>query len=279
MNEAMRDYWNGDVGRTWAMMQGRMDAALAPVTRALLDAAAPLHGDHVLDIGCGSGDTTLALAGAVGRGGSVLGVDISEPLLALAAERGAGRGVRFLEADAASLVSDVRFNLIVSRFGVMFFDDPVGAFDHIRGAAAQGGRLAFACWRVPADNDWATVPVAALAGEMPPIDPGDPLAPGPFAFADAKRTTGILEQAGWRDVVVRPFDFIMQMGTGNEPAADAADFSLRIGPAARALADALAAGTLDRDRAIANLTRAYAPYVADGGVGLPGGIWLVTARA
>lgn len=276
MNEAMRDYWNGDVGKMWVAMQRRMDAALAPVGEALLEIASPQVGDHILDIGCGAGDTALALAA---RGGDVVGVDISAPLLALAAARVAGDAVRFLDADAATYVADTRFDLIVSRFGVMFFDEPVAAFAHIRDLATEGGRLVFACWRAPADNLWATLPLRALSDRLPPAGPVDPHAPGPFAFADPERVTRLLEQAGWRDIAARPHDFDMVMGSGSDPAADAADFSLRIGPAARAVADAVDGGTLDRDGAAATLAACYAPHVANGRLALPAGIWLVTARA
>lgn len=278
MNDAMRDYWNGDVGRMWTAMQSRMDAALAPVTAALLDVAAPRRDDRVLDIGCGSGETTLAFAAAAGSGATVLGIDISEPLLALATERAAGRDVRFVEADAATHVPDSDFDLIVSRFGVMFFDDPGAAFAHLHALAAPEARLAFACWRSPADNRWATLPLRALADHLPPAAPADPHAPGPFAFADAERVIRILGEAGWRDAAAQPHDFAMTMGTGGDPAADAADFSLRIGPAARAVADAVAGG-LDRDRATVALTETYRPHVADGVLALSAGIWLVTARA
>lgn len=278
MNDAMRDYWNGDVGRMWTAMQARMDAALAPVTAALLDVAVPRPGDRILDIGCGSGETTLAFAAAAGPGATVLGIDISEPLLALATERAAGRDIRFVEADAATYVPNTDFDLIVSRFGVMFFDDPGAAFAHLHALSAPEARLVFACWRSPAENRWATLPLQALADQLPPAAPGDPHAPGPFAFADAARVIRMLEGAGWRDATVQPHNFAMIMGTGDDPAADAADFSLRIGPAARAVADAVAGG-LDRDRAAALLAETYRPHVADGVLALSAGIWLVTARA
>ncbi len=279
MNEAMRDYWNGDVGRTWADMQSRMDGALAPVTDALLAVATAKPGDRVLDVGCGAGDTSFALAHAVAPDGHVLGVDVSAPLLERARDRAAGTSAVFIEADAANIATTRRFDLVVSRFGVMFFDDSVAAFDHLRSLAEPDGRLAFACWRSPADNLWATLPVAALAGLLPPAAPADPHVPGPFAFADAARVTDLLARAGWLDVAALPIDFTMAMGAGDDPAADAADFSLRIGPAARALADAVAAGTLDRAVAAATIAAAYAPHVAGGVLALPAGIWLVTARA
>ena len=280
MNEAMRDYWNGDVGRTWVDMQARMDVSLGPVAAALLDAAAAQQGERVLDIGCGAGDTTLALAAAVLPDGHILGVDVSAPLLDRARDRAEGTTAAFLEADAASFATTLRFDLIVSRFGVMFFDDPAAAFTHIHGLAEPGGRLVFACWRTPAENRWATLPIRALDGLLPAATPGDPHAPGPFAFADAARVTAILSGAGWRDIAATPFDFAMQMGDGPDPAAMATDFALRIGPAARAIADGVAADqALDVAEIAAKLTHAFAAEQRDGAVRLPAAVWLVTARA
>ncbi len=276
MNEAMRDYWNGDVGRTWVDMQARMDNALAPVAAALLDVAKARLGERVLDIGCGSGATTLALAAAVGDTGHVTGADISAPLLDLARRRAEATTAAFIEVDAASFATTLRFDLIASRFGVMFFDDPVAAFTHLHGLAEPAGRLAFACWRAPAENRWATLAVAALGDLLPPAAPADPHGPGPFAFADAARVCAILLDAGWQDVAAAPFDFGIRMGEGGEPAAAATDFALRIGPAARAVADA---ADLDRDAVTAALNRAFAGEVADGAVTLAAAVWLVTARA
>lgn len=278
MNEAMRDYWNADAGRTWAALQARLDLSLSPVTAALLSLAAPKDGESVLDIGCGSGETTLALAAATGE---AHGVDISRPLLEVARARGDAleSPAIFSEADAATLPGDGSHDLIISRFGVMFFDDPTAAFANIRGHAAAGARLHFACWRTPKENGWTLAPMQALAPLMPPASPQDPHTPGPFALADPDRLAAILADAGWQDIDLQRFDFDMLLGEANEAetALEAAvDFSLQVGPAAKLLREG---GEAMRGAAAAALMDAYAPHVADGRVALPGSVWLVSARA
>jgi ubiquinone/menaquinone biosynthesis C-methylase UbiE len=277
MNNAEQiEYWNSKVGEIWVQMQARMDAALTPVTAALLAAAEPQPGETVLDIGCGAGETTLAVDAVVGEGGHAIGLDISEPLLARARERAEAlqSEAEFIAADASQWAEERGFDLILSRFGVMFFADPQAAFAHLRGLAAPGGRLVFACWQPAARNLWATLPLTALAHLLPPQPPSDPLAPGPFAFADAARVAAILETAGWHDVTCHSLPFGMMIGAGDDPIADAVSFNLKIGPAARIVRDA---GIGDAARPV--LAEALKPYLADGRVELPGAVWLVTARA
>jgi ubiquinone/menaquinone biosynthesis C-methylase UbiE len=277
MNEDMHEYWNADAGQTWAKMQARMDLALTPVTAALFDLARPQPGERVLDIGCGTGETTLALAAAVGDDGEALGLDISVPMLAVADARAEALDslAEFREADAASVAGDADRDLILSRFGVMFFDDPAAAFANIRSHAAPGGRLCFACWRMPADNGWATMAMRAVADLLPPAPLADPLAPGPFAFADPERLEALLTSAGWTDITIHPHDFGMAVGQGDDPLSDAVDFSMRIGPAARAIREGGPDVVAAARTALAQL---YAPYVSDGEVALPAAIWLVSAR-
>lgn len=277
-NAEQVEYWNGKVGETWVKMQERMDRALTPVTAALLSLAAPQAGEDILDIGCGSGETTLALAGAAGDDGSATGVDISEPLLTRARQRAEEllSEADFINADAATWRDDMGFDLIISRFGVMFFADPAAAFANIHALAAPGGRLCFACWQPPAENGWATFPLTTLAAILPPQPASDPHAPGPFAFADPERVHGILTAAGWRDIAFHALPFTMVIGEGDDPVTAAVDFNLRIGPAARAIRDA---GREIEPVARAALAAALAAFVTDGAVGLPGAVWLVSAEA
>lgn len=277
-NTAQVEYWNSAVGDTWVRMQERLDLAFTPVTAALLSMAAPRPGEDVLDIGCGSGETTLAMAGAVGDEGTATGLDLSDALLARARERAeaALSEAEFVNADAAIYQDDAGFDLIVSRFGVMFFADPQAAFANLHRLAAPGGRLCFACWQAPEQNLWATLPMQVLADKLPLQAPADPHAPGPFAFANPERVNAILVGSGWQDIAFHAVDFRMMIGEGDDPVAAAVHFTLRIGPAARLVREA---GPAVEAEARAALAAAMTPYRDGDAVGLPGAVWLVTARA
>ena len=198
-NQAQVDYWNTGAGPVWAELQDMLDRQLDPLGRAAQQALDVAPGERVLDIGCGCGHTTLALAEAASPNGQVLGVDISGPMLAVARGRAATNPViRFIEADAqtADLPSGA-FDAAYSRFGVMFFADPAAAFGNIRRAVRAGGRLGFVCWRAFSENLWMRGPAEAAAAFLPSAPAPDPEAPGPFAFADPSRVRRILEEAGW----------------------------------------------------------------------------------
>ncbi len=206
-------FWNGPAGEKWAQLQVEMDRNLGDVTAALLPFAAPKPGERVLDIGCGAGQTSYLLADAVGQGGHVTGVDISAPLLAAARRvMDSAKNIAFVEADASAYDFKPEYDLVVSRFGVMFFDDPPDAFANIRTALKPGGRLAFACWRSVPENQWVSLPVGAARAILPPLPPPDPLAPGPFAFAEPARVKDILGRAGFRDIRIEPLDGVMDLG-------------------------------------------------------------------
>lgn len=267
--------WNGAVGVHWVTEQETMDALIRPFGAAALRAAAPQPGERILDVGCGCGDTSLALARAVGPTGRVLGLDVSAPMLGLARQRASGvANLSFTEADASKASLTGLFDVLYSRFGVMFFDDPPSAFAHLRKAMKSGGRLAFACWQGPRENPWASVAAAAARQAAAlPAPQSDPNAPGPFAFADCDRVKGILETAGFRDVQAEAFEALVQIGAS---ARGAAEMASRIGPVSRVFRDT----PVDKHPAmLAAIEAALTPHAAaDGSVALPGRVWIVTAR-
>ena len=268
-------YWNAGAGETWANLQDRLDHQLGPLGRAAQDALAPRPGERVLDIGCGSGQTTLDLLRAVAPGGRVLGVDISRPMLEVARRRAEGlAGVSFQEADAASAPFEAgSFDAAFSRFGVMFFADPLGAFRNIARALKPGGRLAFVCWRTPQENLLMTLPLAAAATALPPSDPPPPPAPGapgPFAFADPGRVWDLLGQAGFSDIGIQAHD--EKIGSGDLDAT--VEVALKVGP----LGAMLREHPDRRDAVIDAVREALRPHETEAGVLLDSATWIVTAR-
>jgi SAM-dependent methyltransferase len=234
-------------------------------------------GERVVDVGCGCGATTLELARAVGPEGAVLGLDVSEPMLARARERAVGLAqVRFQCVDASTFALGGDATLLYSRFGVMFFDEPHAAFANLRRALAPGGRLAFVCWRRLEENGWMSVPFAAVKKTLPSSVPAPPPeAPGPLAFADPARVRRILEGAGFRDVGLAPFEHEMPLGDGRGLDAAAAD-AASMGPASRLLADASEEA---RARGVAAIREALIPYATGDDIRVSAATWIVTARA
>ncbi|MEM7097372.1 MAG: methyltransferase domain-containing protein [Pseudomonadota bacterium] len=271
VNEAQIAFWNGKGGETWVNAQERMDTMLQPISEVAVARAAVSAGERVIDIGCGCGATSLALND---HGAHVWGVDISQPMLARAKARALGRGnIGFSVSDAAVAQYTPDHNLIFSRFGVMFFDDPVAAFTNLRTSLTSNGRLLFACWQPPRNNPWMSVVGAAIAPLLPePEAPVDPRAPGPFAFADPDYVQGILDSAGFRQIKLEPLITPLRVADDIEGAI--ASLS-EVGPLARALAE------LDEDaqaQAVAVAKTALADYADDRGVILDSAVWIVSAR-
>jgi SAM-dependent methyltransferase len=262
-------YWNDQVGGVWAQFQPQLDRQLEPLGRAGMAALGLQPGERVLDIGCGAGATTAQLAEAVGASGAAVGMDISRPLLEVARRRGVA--ATFLEGDAQTYpLEPASFDAAFSRFGVMFFADPTAAFANIRRALRPGGRLAFICWRTPPESPIMTLPMMAAMAHLPPQPPPDPLAPGPFAFADAERLRGILSGAGFADVAVTPHD--EKVGGGGVE--DALRLALNIGPLSRLLRE----NPGHTDAVIGSVRQALAAHDGPDGVKLTAGVWIVTAR-
>ena len=268
----MAAYWDR-AGRVWVEHQALLDRIMAPIAEAVVDAAGPVNGERVLDVGCGSGATTFTAAWRTGPSGLSIGVDISPALVELARTR-AGQegleGVDFLLADAQTHAFAKPFDAIVSRFGVMFFPDPVAAFANLRRAIKPGGKLAFAAWRSPEENPLALVPLTAAAPFLPETPKFEKDAPGRFAFADPERVRAILEASGWRGIQIAPLDATTPLSFD-----ELMTMSLRVGPLNPVLKDADDGVRAKVRDAVA---KALEPYVQDGVAQMTSACWLVTAE-
>ena len=267
--------WEAGEGKHWAVNADRYTRQLAGFADIVTDAAGYRPGERVLDVGCGCGDLSLAAGRAVTATGEVLGLDLSPAMLGVSADLAASAGldhVAFTVADAAAHRPDpAAFDVMVSRFGVMFFDDPTAAFTHLRSLMTPGGRLTFVCWQELFANDWMIVPGAAVAEVLALPEGGDPSGPGPFTFADPHRITTILTQAGFDGATAVAANTPLWLG---DDAAEAAAFLRTTGLGRAVFADA----DLDRqEEAIRRVTAALRPYETEAGVHLDGAAWLVTA--
>jgi SAM-dependent methyltransferase len=270
-------YWNGPAGQRWAARQAAQDILLGPVAELLVDRAQLTPGERVIDVGCGSGATTIAFAKQVAPSGHALGIDLSEPMLARArASAPKGLPIDFVMADATVYPFDPEsFDLLASRFGVMFFADPVLSFANLRKALRPSGRLAFACWREPRENPWMMAPLQAVYQHAPKLPPQGPEDPGPFGFASEERVHRILGSAGFTDIAMEACPLSLDIGIGGGLDA-AVQSALEIGPAHRALQEQPPEIVAAATNAI---REALAPFVKGDAVALPGSIWIVTAKA
>src|SRR2546428_1753596 len=273
-------YWNEAAGPKWVAFQKVIAAQISPLGEQAMDRAGIAPGERVIDVGCGCGDTTIALGRRVGPAGRVLGVDVSAPMLERAAETARAAGVanvRFENADAQThRFPPAAFDVVYSRFGVMFFIDPVAAFTNLRAALRPGGRLAFVCWQMLRQNPWLLLPLQAAAQHLtlPPPPLSD--APGPFAFADPERVRGILARAGFGGIVLDELRATLALGGGG-----ALDQAVRfltegVGPVSGILREADPAL---RPTVAAAVRAAIAPFHTPEGVRLGSAAWIVTALA
>lgn len=277
-NAQQIEYWNEISGARWVEMNDVIDAQLVPIGEAALARADVAPGQRVLDIGCGCGQTTLQLAERVGPTGEVVGLDISAVMLDRARERALEAGlenVRFLDADAQTASFDGDFDLVFSRFGVMFFASPEAAFRNILTALRPGGRLVCVTWQPLPKNEWMFVPLQATAKILPPDGPPpDPTAPGPFALADSARFDAILSAAGFENPKHESLERDLLVG-GGRSLDETTVFVSQLGPSGAALRDAtpaLRAQVIDAVRA------ALEPYSDGQGVRMRAAAWIVTAE-
>jgi ubiquinone/menaquinone biosynthesis C-methylase UbiE len=276
-NAEMIEYWNDKAGPKWVHFQKQLDGQIGAIGKIAMDRAGVKAGDKVLDIGCGCGDSSLELARRAGVQGAVRGIDISAPMLAEAKRRAAMEPALKLEfehidAQTAGLRA-AAYDHGFSRFGVMFFDDPVAAFANIRKSLKAGGRLTFVCWRGLDENPWMAIPLDVAYEFVAPPEALPPGAPGPFALADGDRAKQILDAAGYRDVALEALNEPLYL-SGPGTAAAAAAHATRMGPVARVLADA------DEDtnrRVEAALAETLAPYHDGTGVRMASACWIISA--
>ena len=274
-NQAQAELWNGQAGQNWVEQNAVLDRLFEPFERVLVDAVRQAGAREVLDVGCGAGATTFAVARGFGTEGRCTGLDLSAPLIELARRRTVETGVDnadFIVADAQLQdFQPASFDAVISRFGVMFFDDPVAAFANLRRAARPEAGLACIVWRSAAENPFMTTAERAAAPLLPDAPPRDPNAPGQFAFGDRDRVSGILTAAGWREVDLQPLDVACEM-----PADDLSTYAVRMGPMSLVLP------SLGEDlrRAVTDaVTRGFEPFVSDSVARFTAACWMVRGKA
>lgn len=279
-NSEQHQFWNGAAGEQWAAQDDVMARLLAPVSEKLLLSEQLVGAHRILNIGCGGGSDAEHLLEVLQTDATITGVDISEPLLDVARRRLATRPamsgrVVFAQADAGKdPLGDQLYDLVFSRFGVMFFAEPVRAFAHIRSHCAPGASLLFACWQAPSLNDWVRVPLRAAYSVLRAPSPTPPQLPGPFAFADASYVMTTLQEAGWTEVSMTPEQVTLRWGESDDLHQNAREL-LKTGPVGRLVVDVDEA---TRQKVYAAVAESLAPHATNQRLALEGAFWLVTAK-
>ena len=272
-NEQMA-LWNGRAGRAWVESQALLDQMFKPFEDLLAEVARAGSWRRVLDVGCGTGGTTLAVARQLGAKGHCTGIDISEPMIAAARARARQEDTMasFIRADAQThAFAPASFDMIISRLGVMFFDNPVVAFANLRRAASDDAGLRCLAWRSAAENPFMTTAERAAAPLLPDLPARQPGAPGQFAFADRHRVASILEESGWAAIDIQPIDVECTL-----PEKALTGYLTRLGPVGLILEDA---DERTRAQVIDTVRAAFDPYVRGDEVRYTAACWMVSARA
>lgn len=276
-NDEMVAYWAERAGPEWVANEDVFDHELEPFGRAVLDALALQPGESVLDIGCGFGSTSIDAARAVGEHGRVVGVDVSPAMVQRAEERVRELGLRnvsFVLGDAQVHRFDRPVDTVVSRFGVMFFADPVAAFANIHAVVRPGGRLAFVCWQAPSVNPWFLAPLEAWTPFLPSAPAAPSIGvPGPFGFADDDRIRDVLSQSGWSDVSVTSLPHDVRLG--GRRGVEGAVQQMLASSAGRSLRDQLPPDRFGE--AMDALRNVLQSHLVGDDVVFPGAVWIVTA--
>jgi SAM-dependent methyltransferase len=276
-NAEQAEYWNSVTGPKWVQFQAEIDHRLEPLNAILTDRAGVAAGNRVIDVGCGTGALALHLAEVVGPGGRVLGVDLSEPMLELAERRRAERGyghLRFLQLDAQTHAFEpAAYDVLLSRFSMMFFSDPVAAFRNLLRALRPAGRLAFVCWAPLEGNPWFEIPMKAGVRWLGEPEPQPPRAPGPFAFSEAAYVEEILGAAGYADIAIERASIVLP---GSRTAADEAGFVSNMGPLGKLIREREPEESTVR-RIVAEVAEGFRRFETDAGMRVPASIYCVTA--
>lgn len=274
MDDEQNRLWNGPAGRAWVDTQAVLDQMFQPFEDLLVEAASAASATHVLDVGCGTGSTTLAIARMLSGAGQCTGIDISEPMIATARTRAECEGskARFITADAQFHTFEPHaFDMIVSRFGVMFFEDAVAAFANLGRAAKSGARMRCIAWRSAADNPFMTTAERVAAPLLPDLPARRPGAPGQFAFADARRIQQILEDSGWTQADIQPLDVVCSF-----PVSQLKNYVSRLGPVGLALQQV---DERTRAQVVEAVCAAFEPHIAGAQVNFTAACWMIAARA
>lgn len=278
-NSEQEELWNSGPGRSWVRRQADLDLLMEAVSGRLLVACAPQRGERVLDVGCGAGASSFALAAAVGPAGRIVGLDISEPLLSLAESRGrelASTNVVFVLSDAQTdmKLEPASYDLVASRFGMMFFADPVAAFRNLAGLLRPGGRMVFVAWAGPEHNPWFAIPQQAAVARLGPVAQAAPDAPGPMAFRDVQPVLERLEQAGLTGASAEAVDLSLTHPGGLDAMVSLCE---EVGPLPRVMRDK---GGNEKDLAaiLEDIRRSFAGYATGGGINIPARVLIYSAR-